>query len=164
MTFWDLVSLCILVILALPVLLIVFDGDPTRRLQYLVVLIGILVCEIIIKITRIVLPKQGVFLRPSNAVNCSLYNRGGNYAGRVGMPSGHVALTTFVLCSILYIYKSNANHSPIVYVLVVLMIGLMCMSRYYRHCHNIPQIVMGFVLGILLTWIFVQFDKKRKSL
>ncbi len=157
MSFWDIISLCLFAVLLLPLVLFVFDKHLTHQFLHLLLIIGIVICELIIKVTRLVFPKVGVFLRPAGAVNCNICNGGGDYTGKVGMPSGHVALTTFVFCALLQIYNSRLKGliRYVAYAVVITSICLMGLSRYYRKCHNIVQIITGVLLGIVLTWLYV---------
>jgi len=152
--FWDAMSLLILPILALPALLVFFD--KTRQVSHVLIILGAIICELLIKLSRRVFPKKGVFLRPSDAINCNLFNRGGNYANRIGMPSGHMALTTFVISSLIYVF----NPSYSVALLGVIIIILMGFSRYFRKCHNMYQVIAGAVLGLSLFGIFRWLNQK----
>jgi len=161
MKFWDIISLLILPILASPVILLFLDNqEPANKVLYIGVILGTLICEILIKVSRRIFPKSGIFLRPPDAMNCSLFNKGGSYANRIGMPSGHVALTTFVITSLLYL-----NHRRISIPLIIigfLVIVLMGLSRYYRRCHTAYQVIAGAGLGILLFGLYkLILDKYR---
>ena len=84
--------------------------------------------------------------RPKGATDCNLWCNDGNQEGRPGMPSGHSSQVAFFTS----FYYSQTNNpwirgGLIVYALLVMY------SRYAKHCHTIPQIATGSLLGFLIS-------------
>ena len=84
--------------------------------------------------------------RPHGARNCNLWCNDGEQEGRPGMPSSHAALVAFFV-GFYYPYLTNT------YVAIALILyGLLVLvSRYMKHCHSIEQLLVGTVLGIVLS-------------
>lgn len=150
--FWDMISLSIIAVLSVPVFLFVMSKDPA----YLVIIIALIVCHFFVKATRYIkYPKifNSIVMRPNKAMNCNIFNQGGVYKGRIGMPSGHVMLTIFTLTAI-FIHKyglpNKWNTQKHLHVWIILIISgiIMSMSRLYRNCHNIYQVIIGALLGV----------------
>lgn len=139
--------------------LVIFYSVFIYSLYNLNVYSSLLFIIIVLK-TVIIAPIKNLFKshsigkRPKGALNCNMFNCGG-YAHSGGMPSGHMVLLG-ILSSIVYnIYKINNNINSIyIYLIIVVTTGL---SRYYLNCHTIPQVILGYVLGIILgiTYYFI---------
>ena len=84
--------------------------------------------------------------RPKGATDCNLWCTDGNQEGRPGMPSGHSSQVAF-FASFYYSQTKNPwiRGGLIVYALLVMY------SRYAKHCHTIPQIATGALLGFLMS-------------
>lgn len=146
---WDVISLSVIPIFLFPYGMAIIKKD----VSYAVIAVGTIVCEIIVKLTRRLPVVHPVQLRPSGAKNCSILNRGGSYEGRIGMPSGHVMLTSYVLVSL---YMISEPEDKLYYgIAMIIGITLMSMSRVIRVCHNIPQVVIGATLGAVFAYISV---------
>ncbi len=145
---YDFLSLFVYALSAYPIISYIITG----KIEYLYVLIGIVLIEIFIKISRIILPKNQYFLRPNDASNCSICNDGGDYSNRIGMPSGHVLMTTFIVYIYLLDLSNNSNFYQ--YICGILIIFLVALSRVKKQCHTIPQVIVGAVLGILFGYSF----------
>ena len=155
MIFWDAMSLMILVYWALPAVLLCATREPVYAWLCIALVASQLLMKFLHHGVRVFHP---VMERPSDAMNCSILNRGGCYKGRNGMPSGHVTTTTFVLLAI-FVCLCRTITGPRVWWLgaaVGTLIALMCASRYYRKCHNLHQIAAGLALGCVLTAGFVR--------
>jgi membrane-associated phospholipid phosphatase len=163
-TIWDALSLMVILYLCLPVIFLLL----TKDFVFAWITIGVLVCQILVKLSRLIqYPSSwsGVVMRPSGASNCSCWNMGGSYMGRIGMPSGHVALTTFSLLSTaLALNKKGILPKSITLYTTCLVIGvlilLMGISRLKRQCHNIWQVLVGGVLGVVLSLVWFEAYKK----
>lgn len=95
--------------------------------------------------------KNEIFLRPKDACNCSSFNNGGNVGLEPGFPSGHVALTTFFV-NYMYFKKYSGDYFALTFLnFIPLIIGV---SRYEKQCHNIWQILAGYMLAIILLIFF----------
>jgi len=84
--------------------------------------------------------------RPKGAKDCNLWCNDGKQDGRPGMPSGHSSQVTFFAS---YYYGQTKNEwiraGLIVYALLVMF------SRYEKHCHTVPQILAGALLGFIIS-------------
>lgn len=95
--------------------------------------------------------KNEIFLRPKDACNCSSFNNGGYVGLTPGFPSGHVALTTFFV-NYMYFKKYSGDFFALTFLnFIPLIIGI---SRYEKQCHNIWQIISGYILAIILLLFF----------
>lgn len=154
-TIWDVISLGILPIMSAPFVAAFVSKDPT---SYLIVGAGTIVCEVIIKLSRCMKKIHPVLIRPKGARDCGIFNNGGDkYEGRIGMPSGHVLMTTYVF-TCMYLLSSQ---KPEVGLLLIVGVMLMAASRVLRICHNIPQVIVGALLGFALALLTVKVVIKR---
>ena len=106
-------------------------------------------------------PKEFGFLldRPHGACNTDILSRNGpKPVDAPGFPSGHVTMTTvFALYRLLRLYRNYDNvgkfirENPIAIVFYLGIIILMGYARWYKRCHNIFQIVGGFVFGAIFA-------------
>jgi len=93
-----------------------------------------------------------LFYRPEGCRQCSLLNLPSD-PNAPAFPSGHVAMTTFLVFSLLTITK----HTGLTYVMFgVLYILLMGFSRYHKKCHNLIQIICGLLYGAFCYVIFMK--------
>jgi membrane-associated phospholipid phosphatase len=128
---WDYISFSeIIFIFAMPIYYFIITHDSI----HIFALLGIQGTNIVVELL-----KRFVFYdwkRPQNATRCDLLNMSKYDGNMPGMPSGHSATIAF--------YGAFYGiTSPLFYSYVVL-IG---MSRYFKNCHTIMQIIMGLVLG-----------------
>lgn len=151
MSFWDVVSLTLSALVASPGFGYLFTLD----ILYLYQILGIIFCHFFIKLTRL-MPKNSITLRPPNANNCNIYNKGGDASNRVGMPSGHVLITTFILLSLGYIYTQQTVYFNSYTVFAGVFILLMAISRIKRNCHTVLQVLVGFILGLLIYYAWTK--------
>lgn len=123
----------------------------TKNFKLLFGIIIITLIQLFIKkITTNFNIKNEIFLRPKNACNCSSFNSGGYVGLESGLPSGHVALTTFFV-NYMYFKKYSGDYFALSFLnFIPLIIGI---SRYEKQCHNIYQIIAGYILAII-TLIF----------
>jgi membrane-associated phospholipid phosphatase len=153
--FWDGVSLSVIPLVLAPCAFYFKTGDK----RYIRLIIGIIIAEILTKISRHVPVVHPVMLRPAGAKNCGIFNDGGSYEGRIGMPSGHVFITSFVTMYFVFIYCQSKNITEIcrkkteVITIGSFYILLMAISRVARGCHNIPQVIVGALLGYVLAYV-----------
>jgi membrane-associated phospholipid phosphatase len=89
--------------------------------------------------------------RPKGAIDCNFLCNDGNQKGRPGMPSSHSAEVVFF--SSFYLYQTS---NPIIRGILIIYAGLVMLSRYYKKCHTINQIIMGALLGLGLNWFLVR--------
>jgi membrane-associated phospholipid phosphatase len=151
---WDTVSLSLIPLIITPIALYIRTKNP----KFIPVLVSLVIIEIIISFSRQLPHFHPVMLRPAGAKDCNLFNSGGSYDGGIGMPSGHVMLTTTISLSLLFIYSGTNNlytifkNYPIEFTCTISYILLMAISRVKRNCHNIPQVIVGAILGYGLAY------------
>lgn len=133
----------------------------TRKLEYLFICIGILIVRYSTEFIRELISKiskNPIFYRPHGCKNCGLLNTQTDPNGPA-FPSGHVGMTTFLVIALLYVTK---NTNLIAYILATTYIILMGYSRYYKKCHNIPQIIAGVLHGGIYALLFIYFYRIYK--
>lgn len=91
-------------------------------------------------------------LRPDGSRTCSLFCRP-TQPKAPAFPSGHMALATFIVASVIMLHASSKGQWRI----VVASAGLaylvaMAYSRYAKHCHNTVQIIAGVLYGGSVAW------------
>ena len=106
--------------------------------------------------------------RPSNAYNCNLFNKGGNYSNKPGFPSGHTTAATFLFFIMLFEYIDSSNkdikNKIIPFLIITLFFQItMPISRVKLNCHTNKQVYGGIITGILFAIIYKYIDKKVLS-
>jgi membrane-associated phospholipid phosphatase len=86
---------------------------------------------------------KGASPRPKGASDCNLWCNDGIREGQPGMPSSHSAQVVFFS---LFYYQRVSN--PILKVLLIAYALTVMYSRYAKHCHTIPQIMIGALIGL----------------
>lgn len=142
----DAVSFMAVVWLVLPLTLMLL----VPSVRFAVILAGSVIVSIVIKICHALPVWHPCQLRPPGAHDCNLLNSGGDYDGRIGMPSGHMLTTSFVLLSLLAT-STNPHWSHSIFVITA--ITAMGWSRIVRGCHTLAQVLVGIVFGGLLAWV-----------
>ena len=134
------ISVSFLAALLLPL----FAYTQTADVFYLYLPTGILVANVVVDGTKRVLGSTSVFGRPVGATGCDLFCIGGPVGGQPGFPSGHVTTATMFVAA-------TWLHTRAIWILVVGIpwVATMAWARWYKHCHNIPQIVGGVVAGCI---------------
>lgn len=141
MIIYDLISLSTLLI---PLYSIIYG-----EWKLLFGIIAVTILQLIIKdSTKNTL--SDVFLRPKGACNCGSFNEGGDDSFKPGFPSGHIAVTAlFVNFIYLKYYRCDFFLMAIFNVAPIIM-GI---SRYEKKCHNVYQLVAGYILGIACVFL-----------
>jgi membrane-associated phospholipid phosphatase len=142
--FWyltDLVSVCIIVWFAYPVLRFAETRDPA----FLAMLVGMIFAEAGTKIVKIATAtsKDAWLKRPDGARGCDALCAKGDVSGAPGFPSGHVTSTAFF-----FTYLAAINGSP--QLLVAGGIGVtlaVAASRVIKKCHTPFQVAVGAAWG-----------------
>ena len=78
-----------------------------------------------------------------------------NHFDKYGMPSGHSQSVGF---SLTYIFFTLKNTSISLFYAVISLITLM--QRFQYKNHSIPQVIVGFLLGLVIGYIFYKLSKK----
>lgn len=147
---WDFLSLLVYALVAYPVIRYV----ETAQDLYLYITVGCIASLVFVKLTRMLPVMHPAMLRPKGARDCNILNKGGSAEGKIGMPSGHMLLATFVVFSLLL----NGGRVTVVKasfsVGCILAIGV---SRVMKRCHTWPQVVAGFLFGVLFAWMLARY-------
>jgi acid phosphatase family membrane protein YuiD len=85
-------------------------------------------------IKRFILPTMS---RPQGAKGCDLLCKSTNDTNKPGMPSGHTAMIAFFGS-----YYGIQSPYFIIYAVLIMM------SRYFKKCHTLMQILAGLLLGL----------------
>jgi membrane-associated phospholipid phosphatase len=90
--------------------------------------------------------------RPIGACNCDYISMDGDVSNRSGMPSGHVSTITFFS---IYMHHKTKD------IRYLLLIPATMWARYYKKCHNLIQIFMGFNMGLIASLLsIIKINKK----
>ena len=88
--------------------------------------------------------------RPKEACDCDMLSKGGlRPLGSPGFPSGHMTSITFFTLFMINNYNISQNQKQLVY----LLIPLTAWARIHKKCHNLFQVVGGFISGYLFNII-----------
>ena len=91
-----------------------------------------------------------IFKRPKKAYNCNILNNSGDDSLKPGFPSGHMTSISFFTN---YLYFTQSNKSLYNFIFYNIPSIIMAYARFYKKCHNIPQILFGFILGLYSSFI-----------
>jgi membrane-associated phospholipid phosphatase len=144
----DLASMSILLAYIIPPILFIY----TKNTIHLKAFIGLLGTSTISESIKYNLIKDKS-PRPFGATNCNLFCNDGNQAGRPGMPSSHSAEAAFILG-----YYSQMTNNKYIRLSLLFYAASIMLSRYLKNCHSIPQIVVGTLLGLFLSWLVVKLE------
>jgi membrane-associated phospholipid phosphatase len=86
---------------------------------------------------------------------CGIYPDFGNFSTTWGFPSGHAQITSFAATFwSIYMYKRYGGDESIVPIVILwLLTFLIWFQRVYSRCHNVMQIIGGFMFGLLYGFI-----------
>ena len=101
-------------------------------------------------------------MRPIDACDCDSLNIGGKLEiNTPGCPSGHMgSISYFAFYNILYLLNSNKNIKFInlqIFLYIILILS-MAWARITKKCHNLTQVVLGTIYGVLLAYIFYKVE------
>jgi membrane-associated phospholipid phosphatase len=139
--------------------------DPIKNLINMFLFIYILMSDYLVKIIKNLeySPKlYKITRRPEGAYNTDYLSRNGKVpADTPGFPSGHVTtVTIFSLFMILVKWKFqmpwkdfllNNKRFCFVHLFLIIITGI---ARYVKKCHNLFQIIGGFIFGSMMSIIF----------
>ena len=106
---------------------------------------------------RLPYPKKWEFftLRPNGANNWDILSRN-DYSNKInppGFPSGHMSTVSFFSSYIMMASETTRFEKVVLFALIFLT----AWARWFKGVHNIPQILAGTSLGILIAFIFSKF-------
>jgi membrane-associated phospholipid phosphatase len=148
MNILDLASISILLAYIIPPILFA----ATKNVIHLKAFIGLLATSVISESIKYNLIGEKS-PRPFGATNCNLLCNDGNQAGRPGMPSSHSAEAAFILG-----YYFQVTNNKYIRLSLLFYAASIMLSRYLKKCHSIPQIVVGTILGLFLSWVVVKLE------
>ena len=96
-----------------------------------------------------------IFKRPDGAINCSLFNTGGLVDHKSGFPSGHVTIVSFLMNIMRLRNNTNSWSNIILYNIPVVLMGY---ARIMKGCHNLIQVIAGYLLGYCVAYILYKFE------
>lgn len=158
--------------------------QPYDNLLYLIIILGIImfsnsfiknyisrpIYKLLPVLNNIV---QGV--RPRNAMSCGLFLDGELGSETFGMPSGHSqiiwSVITYILFKLWYNkYYRNKNIKSIEYiVLIIITVILLGYALYVSYsrvyvegCHTLVQVIIGSLIGMLISSIIIIFELRNK--
>jgi len=108
-----------------------------------------------------------IFKRPNGAMDCSLFNSGGLVDYKSGFPSGHVTIVSFLmnilwLRNTRFIKPDNIDNNLIntwsSYIRYNFPIVLMGYARIMKGCHNLIQVVAGYLLGYAVAKLLYYYE------
>jgi membrane-associated phospholipid phosphatase len=112
-------------------------------------------------IKRLPYPKSWEFFitRPKGANNWDILSKN-DYSDKInppGFPSGHMTSATFFSAYIFLGQKTN-KWEKIALLGIVLLTGW---ARYVKGVHNMPQILAGVLLGLIVAKVFINFNESN---
>jgi membrane-associated phospholipid phosphatase len=113
--------------------------SPNNTMRYIIVSVVLFAVIVGSKILKQLIKNP----RPVAAMNCGVFNSGGSAKDEFGMPSGHMAVTSFMIFSTLLISTKN----PVIWSLGIAWLASVGWARYAKHCHSLAQIIGGTVYG-----------------
>lgn len=119
---------------------VIFTLDIVAILGFM---IAVYIQVILKKLTTNLQPSY-IFKRPDGARNCSLFNSGGLVDEKSGFPSGHMCSISFVM---IYLYLKNQKYTSENFILYNIPVLLVAIGRYMKGCHNLIQILAGYIVG-----------------
>jgi hypothetical protein len=152
---WNVLSVSLVLVFLAPWVMWLFFGD----LAYAILGVCSLGVVLSTKVMKVWLGGGGgAFGRPAGACTCDIMCTGGNVAGQAGFPSGHMAVTAFVIGALAMRFQGLSRAVAAVYI------GSMGLARWSKRCHSWLQIVAGTLYGLSLAYVFhhaVELYKER---
>jgi membrane-associated phospholipid phosphatase len=146
------------VLVLMPIILLVgsFVFGITENNNHLIALsIGILLCIIVAKQLKDLMPKKGIYLRPTDdPCHCGILNHE-DCKGIIGMPSEHAIVMAFFFTSI-YLESKSVKVKMFAFTLAMMVI----IQRYISKCHSALQLTIGAIVGSVLAVCYKYAMKK----
>ena len=98
-----------------------------------------------------------IFKRPNGAMDCNLFNTGGLVDHKSGFPSGHVTAISFLMYSLL-LKTGYIDFKNIIQYNIPIMI--VAYARIMKGCHNLIQVVAGYLLGYSVAYMLHIYKKE----
>jgi membrane-associated phospholipid phosphatase len=142
----DMLSISVGLLYVIPFTLYFFTGNAIHLTAFLGVIGTTLISE-----TLKYFFVRDVSVRPKGAKNCNFLCNDGGQSGKPGMPSSHSASVAFF--SGFYYYQTN---NKFIRIALLIYPGFVMLSRYWKRCHTISQIIGGALLGLSLSFVVVR--------
>ena len=81
--------------------------------------------------------------------NQALFSTSKTKADVFGMPSGHAQSVAFTT---IFLYLVNPNRNVLLFCLIISLCTVF--QRYIKKMHTINQLIIGYVIGLLVGWMF----------
>jgi membrane-associated phospholipid phosphatase len=98
-----------------------------------------------------------IFKRPNGATDCSLFNTGGLVDHKSGFPSGHVTAISFLMYSLLLKHSHIGFKNMIQYNIPIVLVAY---ARIMKGCHNLIQVIAGYLLGYGVAYMLHIYKKE----
>ena len=142
----DLISNSVNLLYFIPLVLYFYTGN----LIHLQGLLGLIAMPIITEFIKYYIVGY-MSVRPSGAYDCNTFANDGYQGGKPGMPSSHSGQASYFAG--FYWQLTDNFYIRLALILYTLLI---VMSRYYKRCHNISQIVIGLLIGLCVSYFVVR--------
>lgn len=110
--------------------------------------VGLITCIVIVEFIKHIIKQK----RPKGARGCGIRNKDISNEGEMGMPSGHVATVAFFFM-FLVLTTTESSYRFLIGIIGIPFIILMGVSRYYKKCHSVEQIIAGAFTGSLMAYL-----------
>ena len=139
--------------------------NPIKNLVDIFLFIYILSADYLVKIIKNMDYSEKMYKitrRPEGACNTDYLSRNGNVSPDTpGFPSGHVtSITIFAVFMLLikwnftnsfFTFMGDNKRYCLVHIFLIVITGI---ARYVKKCHNMFQIIGGFIFGSFMSIIF----------
>jgi len=124
----------------------------------IILIIGLIICIISQLILKIITTNWYplIFKRPDGAINCNLFNTGGLVDNKSGFPSGHVTVISFFMEMLLLRYNNHDFLNKLYFNIPIILVGY---ARIKKGCHNLIQVIAGYLLGYFVANLLYENEK-----
>jgi membrane-associated phospholipid phosphatase len=96
-----------------------------------------------------------IFKRPNSACDCNIFNDGGIVSDKSGFPSGHMISISLFMNG--FLFKNNKKVDVTQFIIYNIPCILMGVARYQKKCHNLIQIIFGYLFGLSSAYLLKIF-------
>ena len=96
-----------------------------------------------------------IFKRPNGACDCNIFNDGGIVSHKSGFPSGHMSSISLFMNG--FLFKNNKKVDILQFIIYNIPCILMGVARYQKKCHNLIQIIFGYLFGLSSAYLLKIF-------
>jgi hypothetical protein len=148
----------------------------TQNTYLALVFLGLLLRIVPEKIIKVIIAKKGgqlteIAKRPDGAMDCNMFNAGGDASGSSGILSSQTFLISTIAFFSIYKFTNNfksvPNYKQFIFIGIFLLgILVVSMTRIKLGCHNTQQTIYGVIMGIAwayLIYYILEIMKNRYS-